>query len=395
MTTYLNNYLDPIYQTSLTDYYNSIVRIAQSGYYGTGTLLYDGKSILTAAHIFEKSNKDNITVYFDSPTGTLSYDATVTIHENYDEINVNSDIAIVTLEERALPDYQRHDIYRDDNEIGNIFTMVGYGSCGTGYMGESIDLDDVFKLKTQNRFDTDFNAIKNESDVLIAWDPLEDSILAADFDSGLYRYDALGNILGIDDLGLYEKEGMIASGDSGGPAFIGDLVAGVASYITSFKETDINSELDSSFGEIGAWQRVSYYSEWIDKIIRSAYEDAPTSMNEVKTTIVESDNETVYTYFLLEYVSDRSKIDDNITLEYATKDGTAFAGEDYIETSGVITLYTDESSVVIPVEIIGDDKIENDETFYLEVTNPSHGNFGEDIITLSAVRTIIDDDFLI
>lgn len=332
MTTYLNNYENYRYQTNYADFYNGVVRVSTTESYGTGALLYDGKSILTAAHVFEGFNRNNIIVYFDTSWGTKAYNATVNIYDYYDPSNSNGDLAILTLEKAPSSLYERYDIYRDSFEIGSNFTMVGYGAYGSGQTGRAENQDEILKLKTSNTFD-----------------------------SGYRINDALGNILNINHLGLGYFEGMIASGDSGGPAFINNLIAGVASYTSSIStkyfESDINDTIDSSFGEIGAWQRVSYYSEWIDKTIRASYKNAPTSKTEVQKYVLEKD-------------------------------------EDYIFTSGIITLYKDESSVVIPVEIIGDNKPEQNETFYLDITNPSHGSLGEDSM-LTAMRTIINDDYYI
>jgi hypothetical protein len=51
-----------------------------------------------------------------------------------------------------------------------------------------------------------------------------------------------------------------------------------------------------------------------------------------------------------------------------------------------------ENQAVIPVEIIGDTLSEADETFFLDVFNPVGGSFGEDVVKLTAVRTIVNDD---
>ena len=60
--------------------------------------------------------------------------------------------------------------------------------------------------------------------------------------------------------------------------------------------------------------------------------------------------------------------------------------------SGTLNIYADESYALIPVEVMGDTKAEPDETFYLDITNPVGGSFGEGIVKLTAVRTIINDD---
>lgn len=68
------------------------------------------------------------------------------------------------------------------------------------------------------------------------------------------------------------------------------------------------------------------------------------------------------------------------------------AGSDYIALVGTLNLYPGENQAVIPVEIMGDTTAEPSETFYLDVFNPVGGSFGEGVVKLTAVRTILFDD---
>ena len=399
MITSLTNYKNSLYSTHENDFYNGVVKVSNGTNYGTGSLLYDGKSIITAAHIFKGFPTNNITVSFDTASGFKTYNATFKEYPDHDSINANGDLAILTLEEHSDFKYQRYNLYTSHDEIGKDFTMVGYGSYGSGLTGELNDETETLKLKTQNTFEAYFDDVYNAPNTNLQWIPLEETMLTADFDNGLKKNDALDNILNIKDLGLGDTEGMIAAGDSGGPAFINNQIAGIASYTAAVSvgdiNTDINEKDDSSFGELGAWQRVSHYAKWIDKTIRDGYENAPKTKEDVEDFVVESDNEMQYIYFFLEYTGNRDDIKENITLHYTTRDGSATAGEDYIALSGVITLYEDESSVPIAVEILADNKVEEDETFYLDVTSPSHGSFGDGITTLTAMKTIVNDDIFI
>ncbi|MFA7083802.1 MAG: trypsin-like serine protease [Arcobacteraceae bacterium] len=116
MTTFLNNYLDTRYQTNSNDFYNGVVKVSYNGYFATGTLLYDGKSILTSAHLFNTSIPQNSAVRIETSTATRTYCATYTIYENYDPFNANGDFAIVKLSESALFDAQRYTLYRQNDE---------------------------------------------------------------------------------------------------------------------------------------------------------------------------------------------------------------------------------------------------------------------------------------
>ena len=46
---------------------------------------------------------------------------------------------------------------------------------------------------------------------------------------------------------------------------------------------------------------------------------------------------------------------------------------------------------MIPVEVVGGTIPEADETFYLDVSNPVGDSFGSGVLTLTAVRTIVND----
>jgi len=207
MTTYLSNYNSYTYQTSYTDQYNGVVYISDGTYAGTGSLLYDGRTILTAAHVVEGAPLGRITVYFDTAMGMQSLTGDITIHEDYDAFNSNNDVAIITLDENAFLGYNRYELYRESDEIAQDFTMVGYGNVGSGAMGEYESFYDTLKMKTKKTVEADFYEIYLQDN--LPWIPLEDSILVADFDDGSMQHDALGGLLGIYDPGLGRYEGMI------------------------------------------------------------------------------------------------------------------------------------------------------------------------------------------
>ena len=192
------------------------------------------------------------------------------------------------------------------------------------------------------------------------------------------------------------REGMTAPGDSGGPAFINGQLAGIASYTASLSLGNMNPDIDtlsnSSYGELAVWQRVSVFQQWIEQNLRAQYPNAPANPEEVQKQISEGNSGTSYAYFLVQFTGARSDSNQILSVEYATRDGTAKAGSDYLAVTGELLLYPNENQAVIPVEIIGDAISEPDETFYLDVTNPAGGNFEEGIVKLTAVRTIINDD---
>lgn len=60
----------------------------------------------------------------------------------------------------------------------------------------------------------------------------------------------------------------------------------------------------------------------------------------------------------------------DVSVAYATQDGTAVAGQDYIAQSATVTIPSGQTSVTVPMYIIHDQPIELDETFQVVLTNP-------------------------
>ena len=393
MVTTAANFSDP--RHSGYDY-SGVVRISYNGRFGTGVLLYDGKSILTCAHLFP-NNLTNASISFLTEANPIYYQSNnFSLNPNYDAIN-NNDLAIVSLTANAPTLALRYDIYRKKNEISKQFTIVGYGLNGTGNSGYASNSESSnIRYKAINTFDADAFELKANLGSSINWTPLPGTQLLADFDNQIATNDALGNLINKNDLGVGINEGFIAPGDSGGPAFIDAKVAGIASYTTSLSNSlispDVDSLSNSSFGEIGSWQRISTYQEWIDKTIRGNYKNAPSKPADVKVEISEGNEGLSFAYFLLTFEGIRANEGDILSVEYSTRDGSANAGIDYLAVSGKLNLYPGENTAVIPIEVIGDTQSEQNETFYLDVFNPIGGKFSGNATTLSAMRTILNDD---
>ena len=73
-----------------------------------------------------------------------------------------------------------------------------------------------------------------------------------------------------------------------------------------------------------------------------------------------------------------------VSVDYATSDGSADAGDDYTATSGTLSFSAGTTTQSIPVEIKDDIENESDETFTVTLSNPS----GADLGTSSATGTI-------
>ncbi len=78
-----------------------------------------------------------------------------------------------------------------------------------------------------------------------------------------------------------------------------------------------------------------------------------------------------------------------VTVNYATADGTAtVADNDYISTSGTLSFAPGNTLLTVNVPIVGDTKVESNENFYLNFSNPN----GATLANSQAVGTILDDD---
>ncbi len=179
------------------------------------------------------------------------------------------DLAILRLAELAPQQAEQYKIYRNTDEVGQIAQVVGYGSYGTGSTGAIFGTQGQKKIVGENKFEA---LIDDLNDVLpITNIASPGSQLIADFDNGLAENDSLGFILGISDLGLGKQEVFVANGDSGAPWFIQGKIAGVVSYGAGYpfipSPSDIDTSLNSSFGELSSNTRVSSYAGFIDNVI--------------------------------------------------------------------------------------------------------------------------------
>lgn len=397
MVSTVTSYTDTRNRALPGEGYDGVVRISVGGFYGSGVLLYDGQAILTAAHLFTNGTFGT-SVQFETSNGIQTLSASkVSVMSNYDRVNTNNDLALVWLNGQAPITAERYDLYRSSDELGQIMTMVGYGVPGIGSTGVLNNYNNVpIRQKASNHFDADAVELKTALGASMTWTPLGGTQLVADFDNGRSAQDALGRLINKPGMGLGQSEGLITQGDSGGPAFINGKIAGIASYATNLNKgsvnPDIDSTLNSSSGEVAAWQRVSAYKQVIDQNVRANYVDAPTRPQDVKMAVQEGTSGASNAYFLLQLTGMRSDPNLILSVDYTTRDGTAKAGQDYIAAHGTLVIYPNENQAVIAVQILGDTIPEPNETLYLDVTHPVGGGFGDGVIMLTGMRTIVNDD---
>jgi hypothetical protein len=66
-----------------------------------------------------------------------------------------------------------------------------------------------------------------------------------------------------------------------------------------------------------------------------------------------------------------------ITVDYATANGTAVAGSDYVPTSGTVVFPAGTSNQTIRVAVTGEKLSESNETFFVNLTNPINANIAD------------------
>jgi Calx-beta domain len=78
-----------------------------------------------------------------------------------------------------------------------------------------------------------------------------------------------------------------------------------------------------------------------------------------------------------------------VNVDYATGNGTAIAPSDYVAASGNLAFAANQTTGTIDLTVNGDGLLEHDETFFLDLLNPSAGAA---ISTGQATDTIVNDD---
>jgi len=78
-----------------------------------------------------------------------------------------------------------------------------------------------------------------------------------------------------------------------------------------------------------------------------------------------------------------------VSVDYATIDGTAQSGSDYVAASGTLTFAEGQTSATVPLQILSDEVAEGSESFSLLLSNPTGGATlgGQDTLTVTLTET--------
>ncbi len=233
------------------------------------------------------------------------------------------------------------------------------------------------------------------------WQDNQGIVVSAVSDNIAIAYDVIiENVIGGsgNDTLTGNQYGNQLTGGSGSDILIGGQGIDTAIYTENFSHYALSTNQslqivvnDLSNGDSDSLSEI----EWLqfkDQTISAAALNGNVPQNPDEVILDPSEgSENHINYFLL---SLPTALGHEASVEYRTLDGSALAGLDYKATSGLAVIAAGQTSTVIGVEIIADTIVEDDETFFLEVSNPSGANFPEGEIILTAMRTIVNDDFV-
>jgi hypothetical protein len=234
----------------------------------SGALLPGGTRVLTAAHCLGNTSEiSSLSVTFYASNGApevIEFAEAITHPDYTGLLREGNDIGVVVLKRPASAAIPRYGLYTDTGEIGAEYQIAGFGASGQGAMDGT---EDGQRRRGWNVFDATMADTFNQ---FPGWTG-GDGVLISDFDNGLAANDALGVFYGIPGTGLGAREASMAPGDSGAPAFIGDRIAGVASFrlrlqFPNGETSDVDDISNASFGEFNAFTRVSSQRSFLQPV---------------------------------------------------------------------------------------------------------------------------------
>jgi hypothetical protein len=139
---------------------------------------------------------------------------------------------------------------------------------------------------------------------------------------------------------------------------------------------------------IDVWDDYTDYAEhsYPFTMLTIADNDAPPEIYILDRETSEPDSEPAILPFTL-WLSCPSS--ETVTVEYSTVNGTAIAGQDFVQvTSGIVVFPPGEIWASAPVVLLPDDLNEEEEHFFVNLSNPSNASIADNL----AIGNIDDDD---
>lgn len=308
----------------------------------TGSVI-DANHVLSAAHCFDGDNDGNLdsalqVTFFLNDGGSPSASITasrIVVHPDFGGFASNgahNDLAVVTLEESVPSSTPRYQLRGFGIEVGETMTLVGYGGSGHGDVaGDEVAAD--FHVRRSGRNQVDLVASDQDNE-----------------DSKLFFYDFDGptgaGVLGGPTLGN-DVETVVRSGDSGAPALVDGVIAGVNTFEFAFNS---RSSQSGEFGVLGGGVVLGRAEiDWIYAAMGRpdlAGGLPEANIRAARESLVEGGEELQLT------VSRTGSLDSSLAVEYRVS-GTASA-DDYSGLSGVAIIPAGVLETTIAVRAVDD-----------------------------------------
>jgi len=196
--------------------------------------------VITAAHCVSGAASLASASFTDSGVNTATFNvASFLVHPSWTGDALNQvDLALVFLTSPLAAWVSIYDLYANTDELGQTFTVAGYGIRASGtptVAGAQGSAGGYGELRVGDNI---------WEDTLAFYRPLRTDVLISVFDQPGNRAVA--------------REVTVAPGDSGGPSFLGNRLAGVTSFIAA-PTTPIGA-----YGDLNGMTRVSSHLGWIN-----------------------------------------------------------------------------------------------------------------------------------
>jgi hypothetical protein len=220
-------------------------------------VLIGPQHVLTAAHVVAGAMPADI-VFNVNFGGELTYRisaSATTIHPGFGKNQFRGiqldDLAIVTLASALPPGVPHYPLLSQPLDIGATILLVGYGASGDGEKGATLSGQAAVKRSGRNVIDLFLPPVKRFE---------FPRAYLFDYDDPYGKRNALGGAsLGND------SESMIASGDSGSPAFVNLDGEWQLAGINTFQINDAARGAPPRYGALGGGMWLPAYSQWVSQ----------------------------------------------------------------------------------------------------------------------------------